>query len=86
MAAQPKTLADANAYCQDQGREMIMVNWQVVGRALRVAELMADRLLRGERAFLVHPQQPRVLRHIGGEYGGKAASSGHDRPNAEFSR
>jgi hypothetical protein len=44
---------------------------------LRIEELAAQRLETFERGFLVHPHQPRITGHIGGEDRGKTAGRGH---------
>ena len=44
---------------------------------LRIAQLAADRLQCGERAFLIHTHQARITRHIGGEDRGETAGRGH---------
>src|SRR6516164_1999035 len=44
---------------------------------LRIAQLAADRLQFGERAFLVRPHQPRIARNIGGEDRGEPAGLAH---------
>jgi len=40
-------------------------------------ELAAQRFEAFERAFLVHPHQPRIPGHIGGKDRGETAGSGH---------
>ena len=44
---------------------------------LRIDQLTEMRLQALVRAFLVHPHQTRVARHIGGEDRGKTAGRGH---------
>jgi hypothetical protein len=44
---------------------------------LRIEELAAQRFEAFERALLVHPHQPRIPRHIGGEDCGETASGRH---------
>jgi hypothetical protein len=60
---------------------------------LRVDNLRPDRPEPVEGAFFVHPDQPRIARHIGGEDRGKAASLAHvpssiakRRPDSKRSR
>jgi hypothetical protein len=48
---------------------------------LRINEFMAQRFEAFERAFLIRPHQPRIPRHIGGEYRSKAAGGGHLYPD-----
>ena len=44
---------------------------------LRIEKLAAQRFEAFECAFLAHPPQPRIPRHIGGEDRGKATDGGH---------
>ena len=44
---------------------------------LRITQLAADRLQRGERALLVRPHQPRIARDIGGQDRGETAGLAH---------
>jgi len=51
---------------------------------LGVGQLASQRLQCSERAFLVHPHQTRIPRHIGGENCSKATDSWHVSPGGRF--
>jgi hypothetical protein len=48
---------------------------------LRIDELAAQRFEALERAFLIHPHQPRIPCHIGGEDRSEAAGGSHPSGN-----
>ena len=51
---------------------------------LRVAQLAADRLQRGERAFLVRPHEPGIAHDIGGQDRSETSGYGHSQIASVF--